>query len=172
MRKVPSPLRLKKEAIFLEALRQVGLVAEAALLTKIERHTPYRWARASETFAAQFAEAREEGHQVLADRLERSLTQRASEGVGENVYYQGKKIGEQRRYSDTAAIVMLKSLRPHRFVEQLVGLTVSGQEISVRIASFAALPAPFPASLPQPATADGVSEEAGTPTGEPRSLDP
>ena len=57
--------------------------------------------------------------------------------------------------------MMLKSLRPHRFVEQLVGLSVSGQEISVRIASFAALPSPSPASLPEPVTADVASEEAG-----------
>ena len=98
---------------------------------------------------------------TCADRLERSLTERATEGVAEVVYYQGRKIGEQRRYSDTAAIVMLKSLRPHRFVEQLVGLTVSGQEISVRIASFAALPSPSPASLPEPVTAGGASEAAG-----------
>ncbi len=169
MRKATAPLRLKKEAIFLEALRQVGLVAGAALLTKIERHTPYRWARASEAFAAQFAEAREEGHQVLADRLERSLTQRATEGVVENVYYQGEKIGEQKRFSDVACIVMLKSLRPHRFVEQLVavGVNVAGQKVNVEIVNYSAgLPAPSSPALTSPREAEGepriVSTEAGT----------
>ncbi len=171
MRKTTAPLQLKKRAIFLDALRQVGLVVEAARLTKIERHAPYRWAQQSDTFAEQFAEARQEGHEVLADRLERSLTERATKGAVEVVYYQGKKIGQQRRYSDTAAIVMLKSLRPGRFVEQLVGVNVAGQQVIVKIASFASLPSPPPISLPQPGAALGVGEEAGIRTGEQRSLD-
>ncbi len=171
MRKTTTPLHLKKRTIFLAALRQVGLVVEAARLTKIERHAPYRWARQGDTFAEQFAEARQEGHEVLADRLERCLTERATEGVAETVFYQGKKIGEQRRYSDTAAIVMLKSLRPGRFVEQLVGVNVAGQQVIVKVASFASLPSPPPISLPQPGAALGVGEEAGTRTGEQRSLE-
>ncbi len=166
-----AALRSKKRGLFLAALRELGLVSEAAQRTNISRGLPYRWSKQSEAFAEEFADAQREGHEVLADSLEHSLTERATEGVVENLYYQGRKVGEQRRYSDTAAIVMLKSLRPGRFVEQLVGVNVAGQQVVIKVASFASLPSPPPISLPQPGAALGVGEEVGTRTGEHRSLE-
>lgn len=142
--KQATPVQLKKGEKFLAALRQVGNVSTAAQLAGIRRALPYEWAKQSEVFKEVFDAARSLGHEVLADSLERTLTERATEGVIENVYFKGQKIGEQRRYSDVGAIVMLKSLRPHRFVEQLMAVNVSGQQISIKIASFAAVPLPLP----------------------------
>lgn len=152
-RNLPVPVQLKKGGKFLAVLRQVGNVTEAARLAKIPRNRPYDWARQSEEFAEVFAEARQEGHEVLADRLERELTKRATDGVVEAVYYKGQKIGEQRHFSDTAAIVMLKSLRPTRFVEPLMTMNVAGQQVTIKIASFASLasPAPVPPVAEPPA---------------------
>jgi hypothetical protein len=133
---------LKKREKFLALLRQVGLVTEAARLAMISRNTPYEWARKSESFAEHFAEARAEGQEVLADRLEQQLVSRATDGVSEPVFYKGQQIGEVKRYSDVAGIVMLKSLRPGRFVEQLMAVNVAGGHVQIKIASFASLPAP------------------------------
>ena len=149
-----NAVQLKKREKFLTLLREIGLIKEAAQLTKIGRNLPYSWARQSETFAKQFAEAKSEGHEVLADHLEQCLTTRATEGVVDAIYYQGKKIGERRLYSDTAAIVMLKSLRPGRFVEQMIGIGVSGQQVVVNVRTFAAFQ-PVPAgTAPQPTVTD------------------
>jgi hypothetical protein len=128
----------KRQRLFLEELRHCGLVCDAAAKAGISRALPYLWAKNSESFADEFQHAKQEGEQVLADTLEAALRNRATEGWSEDVYYQGKKVGSQRRYSDTAAIVMLKACRPHKYVEQLVGLNINGQAISIKIANFAA----------------------------------
>jgi hypothetical protein len=137
---------LKKREQFLAILKQTGNVAEAARLMKISPNLPYTWKRQSAIFTEAFGVAQAEGHETLADRLECALTTRATDGFTEAVYYQGKKIGEHRLYSDTAAIVMLKSLRPGRFVEQMIGIGVSGQQVVVNVRSFASFP-PVPSGV-------------------------
>jgi hypothetical protein len=153
---------LKKREQFLAILKQTGNVAEASRLMKISPNLPYTWKRQSPVFTDAFAIAQAEGHEVLADRLERALTTRATDGFTEAVFYQGKKVGEHRLYSDTAAIVMLKSLRPGRFVEQMIGIGVSGQQVVVNVRSFASLP-----SVPSGALSASPVMETVAPTPNP-----
>ena len=142
---------------FLVLLRQTGLVAESARLMKVSPNLPYTWKRQSEAFKEAFAVAMSEGHETLADRLERALTTRAEEGFTQGVYYKGEKVGEQRLFSDTAAIVMLKSLRPERFIEQQVGVNVQGQQMVVKILTFSQ---PLPPMRPSGA---GAGERSSAP---------
>jgi hypothetical protein len=156
LKKREKPLDARREK-FIAILRQTGNAAEASRLMKMSPNLPYTWKRQSEAFKEAFAVALAEGHEALADRLECALTTRAEEGWTEGVYYKGEKVGEQLRYSDVGAIVMLKSLRPERFIEQMVGVSVHGQQLTVKIMNFSALPAPPP--LAGPGAGDSTSHE-------------
>jgi len=143
LKKREKPIGARREQ-FLALLIQTGNAAEASRLMKMSPNLPYTWKRQSEAFKDAFTLALAQGHEALADRLERALTVRAEDGYTEAVFYKGEKVGEHKRYSDIAAIVMLKSLRPERFIEQQVGVSVAGQSLVVKIVNFSALPPPGP----------------------------
>lgn len=134
--------------MFLGLLRQVGNIRKVCRRMKISHNSPYKWARKDDAFAERFAEARAEGEEVVADALEAALDERAIVGCDEGVFYKGKKVASRRVYSDVAAIFRLKGLRPHKYMEQLVGVNVQGQQMVVKILNFSsALPPPNPPGL-------------------------
>lgn len=96
---------------FLEVLAATCNVAEAAKATGTLRHYWYRIRKKDKEFAQAWENAVEAG----ADALEAEARRRAHDGFLEPVFYQGKKVGKIRRYSDTLLIFLLKGYRPDKF---------------------------------------------------------
>lgn len=102
------------EKAFLTALAKTGNVTKAARAAKIDRSTAYKLRDEQPDFALAWQAAREEA----ADLLEAEAHRRAVTGTLEPVYYQGKRCGTIRRYSDTLLVVLLKANRPTKFRER------------------------------------------------------
>lgn len=105
----------KKEAAFLDALRDGQSVTAACIDAGVSRTTAYGWRDADDAFRTAWDEAVEEG----TDRLEDEALRRARDGVNEPVYYKGRKVGDTRKYSDTLTIFLLKARRPDKFKERV-----------------------------------------------------
>ncbi len=110
----PNEEHPEAKQAFLAALRATYSVQHAAAAASIHRATAYRWRAADEAFADAWDQALE----GCKDRLEQSLFQRAVDGVEEPVFYKGKQCGSVRRYSDAAAIFLLKGGRPEKYRER------------------------------------------------------
>ena len=101
------------KAAFLAELARTYSIRHAAQAAEIHRATAYRWRHEDADFARDWDAALD----GCKDQLEQSLYQRAVEGVEEPVFYKGKQCGSVRRYSDTAAIFLLKGARPEKYRE-------------------------------------------------------
>jgi hypothetical protein len=99
---------------FLEALAQKPDVAAAARYAGIHRVTAYRIRDRDPEFAKAWDEADRVGMSAAEDELYR----RAVEGVEKPVFYQGKRCGTVREYSDTCLIFLLKSKRREVYGER------------------------------------------------------
>jgi hypothetical protein len=95
---------------FLAALEETGSVTEAA---KIGRWNAYDAKRNDPQFAALWEQALD----VAADVLEDEARRRAYEGVEEDVYHKGEKVGVVKKYSDTLLMFLLKGIRPQKWRE-------------------------------------------------------
>lgn len=126
-KKTPDAKRVEAKERFLEKLREVGSVYHASLHADVGRATVYQWRDADPEFAKAWDIAISDN----LDTLEKSLFQRAVEGVEEPVFYKGDECGRIRRYSDTAAIFLLKGGRPEKFRERLEHTGKDGGPISV-----------------------------------------
>jgi hypothetical protein len=122
--------REARNAAFLEALGKLGVVTAAAKVAGINRQYVYELAKKDPTFAAAMEDALEQS----LDLLELSLRRRGQEGVLEPVYYKGKLIGEIRKYSDTAAIFILKGRRKGIFGDNRVAVNVQADASTDSIA--------------------------------------
>ena len=96
---------------FLKALAETGNVAAAARLVGIDRPAVYKSRARSVRFAQKWDEALEEAIELL----EAEARRRASSGVVKAIYYKGEKVGEERHYSDTLLIFLLKAHRPLKY---------------------------------------------------------
>lgn len=83
-------------------------MVEACRRANVARTTVYRHRDEDAEFAAAWAEVDE----VLVERMEREAYRRAVEGVHRDIFHQGTVVGEERVYSDTLLIFMLKAKRP------------------------------------------------------------
>jgi hypothetical protein len=108
--KKPHP---KKQA-FLGTLAEVGNISQAAELVGINRSAHYDWMRDDPDYPALYEAAMEQA----ADRLEQEARRRAVEGVEDPIYYQGKKVGTVKKYSDSLLIFLLKGARPGKYAER------------------------------------------------------
>jgi hypothetical protein len=90
---------------FLEALSGSCNIGLSCRTAKISRTTIYRWKEECPDFAQAYARALKIGLTVLEDEAHR----RAFNGYLDPVFYQGVKCGHVKKYSDTLAIVLLKS---------------------------------------------------------------
>ena len=122
-----APLRFtaKKQATFLDALRQGYSISHAAMLTGLSRETMYRARRRDPAFAAAWDDAAESG----ADRLEDEALRRAVEGhrTEKTVTSAGRVLRDEHGnvlkdvtvdYSDTLLIFLLKGRRPDKYAER------------------------------------------------------
>jgi hypothetical protein len=103
-----------KRRAFLAAYGTTGNISRAAEIAKVSRKSHYRWLDA-EDYQAEFSDA----HEQACDSLEAEARRRATEGVEEPVFYQGKACGVIRRYSDTLLIFLLKGAMPEKYKDRI-----------------------------------------------------
>ena len=101
----------KKNAFLQAYIEMGGHVSKAARAARVDRSTPYNWLAADPAYKEAFERAREQA----ADVLEAEVIRRGAHGIDEPVFYQGKVVGQIRKYSDNLLMFMLKGLRPAKF---------------------------------------------------------
>jgi hypothetical protein len=111
------------EVAFLRILRREGNVSASCRAAKIDRSTVYDHRNADPAFAALWDKALEEA----SDHLEKEAWRRATKGTRKPIYYQGKRVGYEREYSDVLLLALLKGNRPDKFKER-VQQEVSGPD--------------------------------------------
>ena len=111
----PLPAQRRRRTIppkareqFLEALAAGWSVRHAATLTTHAFQRWYELRAANEEFAEAWAQAVEQGTQMLEDEARR----RAVDGVDEPVFQKGEMVGHVRRYSDNLLMFLLRGRRP------------------------------------------------------------
>ena len=113
----------KKEGVaevFLEELASNGgFIGIAARTVGISRDTAYQWKYNDPEFARKWDLAMANA----AEELEKECRRRAYEGYLEPVFYQGKKVGTVRRFSDTLLIFQTKALLPDKYRDQIKVIT-------------------------------------------------
>lgn len=131
--KVTTEKREKRawEDAFITALQKTGNVSAACRKAKKSRKTVYELRNE----ATDFAELWDSALEVATDSLELEARRRAATGTLEPVYYQGKKVGAMRRYSDTLLIFLLKAHRPEKFRDN-IDVTSGGQPIGVQFIDY------------------------------------
>lgn len=107
-------IRHAKKRAFLAAFAKTGIVGAAAEEAGIHRSSVRIWRAQDPDFAAAYEAAYDEA----GDHLEREALRRATLGVEEVVYHQGRPVGTQKRYSDTLLIFLLKGARPEKYRER------------------------------------------------------
>jgi len=111
----------KKEEKFLLHLAKTGNVTAACEVIGICRRTPYEWRDGCDDFARAWDSAVE----IYVDTLEAEADRRAAQGVEQGVYFQGKRVAGERKYSDNLLMFRLKALRPEKYRDN-AKLDVSG----------------------------------------------
>jgi len=104
----------RRRQTFLAHLRQTGNVSAAAERSGVSRSGAYALRAADGDFRAQWDDAMESA----MDDLEAELRRRAIEGTEKPVFYGGETVGTIRSYSDSLAMFLLRSRRPHVFGER------------------------------------------------------
>lgn len=100
-----------KRAAFLRYLVETASITESCKKAKLNRATAYTWRDADPEFERQWDENLIKGCDVLEDEAVR----RGRDGYLRPVYQGGKKVGTERRYSDTLLMFMLNGRRPEKF---------------------------------------------------------
>lgn len=98
----------KKKKVFLDALADGVSVTNSAKLAGFSRRYMYDLREKLPEFAAEWDDAWEQG----ADMWRDLVRQRAIEGTLEPIVYQGVKLGEVHRRSDTMVIFATKARAP------------------------------------------------------------
>ena len=65
--------------------------------------------------------------------LEAEVIRRGAHGIDEPVFYQGKVVGQIRKYSDNLLMFMLKGLRPAKFRDNYNPLAVVGGDVKISL---------------------------------------
>lgn len=134
-------LRKASMRAFLTVLARNGNVSAAAREAGIAAITVRRWRKESEARPEDdayrvdwpagdeplpFFEHFQGAIDVVCDEIEGAMIQRAIEGVEEPIYFQGKKVGSQRRPSDINGMFILKRWR-HDYRDNHVEVTHKGR---------------------------------------------
>lgn len=101
----------RRRRSFLSHLRATGNVTAAAEKSGVSRSSAYALRNADAAFRAAWDDAMESA----LDDLEAELMRRAREGTEKPVFYGGETVGSIRSYSDSLAMFLLRSRRPHVF---------------------------------------------------------
>ena len=101
----------RRRKAFLAHLRESGNVTAAAERSGVSRTGAYALRAGDDSFRADWDDAIESA----LDDLEAELRRRAIEGTEKTVFYGGEAVGSIRNYSDSLAMFLLRSRRPHVF---------------------------------------------------------
>lgn len=110
-----------------KALADTGSTRLACEASGIARSTFYHRKANDPEFEARVQDAYDDAF----DRVEEELYRRAVHGFEEPVYQAGQLVGTKLRYSDTAAIFMLKGARPEKYADrqQVRGAGENGEHV-------------------------------------------
>lgn len=100
---------------FLAAFATCGQIAKAAKAANIDRGAHYDWLKTVEDYPARFAEACDQA----GDYVEGEAVRRATEGVLEVKWYQGKAVGTKRVFSDGLVPTLLRGFKPEKYRERI-----------------------------------------------------
>lgn len=100
-----------RKALFIESMRQYGIVTVAADYAGITRQSAHKWRRLDKAFAAQWKEAKS----ISFGLLEKAANERARVGWEEEVYGKGGYVGTRKRYSDTILMFLMKAGNKKRY---------------------------------------------------------
>lgn len=113
----PIPLRERhdgwtadRQIAFIDALAATGCVADAARTVGMSVRSAYRLRAHPE--AGSFRLAWDNALEVAIQQLEDAVVSRAIKGVAIPHYFQGKKVGEHRRYDERLAQFLLRTRKP------------------------------------------------------------
>jgi hypothetical protein len=110
---------LKRHKALLEAFKVTGNVSEAAKAAGLDRSCHYDWLDSVPGYREAFERAKEQAAQTWEDEAVR----RATKGVTEAIYYQGKPVGAKKVYSDALLMFLLRGARPAKYRQ---GVEVTG----------------------------------------------
>lgn len=113
----PIPLRERhdgwtadRQIAFIDALAATGCVTDAARTVGLSVRSAYRLRAHPE--AGSFRLAWDEALEFAVQHLQDAVLSRAIKGVPIPHYYQGKKVGEHRRYDERLAQFLLRTRKP------------------------------------------------------------
>lgn len=114
---------------FLDIFRRTGNISQSCAAAGIgSRTTIYNWQEHDEAFALEYKHAEIEATELLEVEAHR----RAVFGVQKDkpIFHQGEMVGlvQEREYSDTLLIFLLKARAPHKYRER-VDVTTDGQPL-------------------------------------------
>lgn len=104
---------------FLEAFRRTGNVSQSAAAAGAPRRTVYAWQEQDDAFAAAYRDAEIEATETLEAEAHRRAVFGTSKFKG--VYYEGSllEVIEERTYSDTLLIFLLKARAPEKYRDRV-----------------------------------------------------
>lgn len=116
----PVPVRARRDGWtpdrqrrFVDALARTGNVQAAALSVGMGRGSAY--ALRARADAAGFRAAWDGALDLAMHRLSAAALDRAIRGVATPVFFQGRKVGERRRYDNRLAMFLLRTRAPARY---------------------------------------------------------
>jgi len=107
---VADELDNPRQIAFLSAYSILGAVTYAAKIAGISPSSVYKWKK-DETFMKHYRNA-DKAH---IEYMEQEAKRRAIMGVSEDVFYQGEKVGEKRKYSDSLLKMLLQGEQPDKY---------------------------------------------------------
>lgn len=127
----PVPVRARKDGWtpdrqrrFVAALARSGNVQAAAHSVGMGRGSAY--ALRARADAGAFRAAWDEALALAVHRLSAAALDRAIRGEATPVFYQGRKVGERRRFDNGLAMFLLRTRAPGRYAECRCGLAPDG----------------------------------------------
>ena len=99
-----------KQSAFLKTYAATANITAAARFAKVGRRSHYDWLQ-----DAEYAQAFEDAKAEACELLEQEAHRRAVTGTLKPVFYQGKKHGTVREYTDTLLIFLMKGAMPGKY---------------------------------------------------------
>ena len=118
-----------RKAAFIEMLRRTGNVLGSARGGGVTQSYVYRLRKKDPVFAADWADAIDEGGGLIEEEARR----RAVDGWDKPVFYRGRQVGAIRPYSDHLLGLLLKMHRPEKFGDRRVGGIVPPSDLIERL---------------------------------------
>lgn len=114
-KKLETRSKRKQQQDFLDIYEELGNITSSCKKSKVPRRTIYNWIEGDAEFRKKF----DESTKIVLGILEDEAFRRAVEGTNKPVFYQGKRSGYVKEYSDTLLIVLLKARAPEKYKERV-----------------------------------------------------